>query len=127
MIIKRIEIKAFAGLKDFSLDFDSGLNCICGANEAGKSTILNFILAMFYGLGDRRGKDNFRDQVKPRSGDRIQGNILFSHDDRNYELHRLFAERTALDETRLIDLASNKIVELKDPVQPGKELFGLEE
>lgn len=127
MIIKRIEIKAFAGLKDFSLEFDSGLNCVYGANEAGKSTILNFILAMFYGLGDRRGKDNFRDQVKPRSGEQIQGNILFSHGDRNYELQRLFAERTALDETRLIDLASNKIVELKDPVQPGKELFGLEE
>ena len=127
MVIKRIEIKAFAGLKDFSLDFDSGLNCVYGANEAGKSTILNFILAMFYGLGDRRGKDNFRDQVKPRSGEQIQGNILFSHEGRNYELQRLFAERTALDETRLIDLASNRTIELKDPVQPGKELLGLEE
>lgn len=127
MVIKRIEIKAFAGLKDFSLDFDSGLNCVYGANEAGKSTILNFILAMFYGLGDRRGKDNFRDQVKPRSGEQIQGNILFSHEGRNYELQRLFAERTALDETRLIDLRSNRIIELKDPVQPGKELLGLEE
>lgn len=127
MIIKRVEIKAFAGLKDFSLDFDAGLNCIYGANEAGKSTILNFILAMFYGLGDRRGKDNFRDKVKPRSGEQIRGQIFFSHNGKNYEMQRIFAERTALDETRLIDLASNRIVELKDPVQPGRELFDMEE
>ncbi len=127
MIIKRVEIKAFAGLKDFSLDFDSGLNCIYGANEAGKSTILNFILAMFYGLGDRRGKDNFRDKVKPRSGEQIRGQIFFSHNGKNYEIQRIFAERTALDETKLIDLASNRIVELKDPVQPGRELFDMEE
>ncbi len=127
MIIKRVEIKAFAGLKDFSLDFDYGLNCIYGANEAGKSTILNFVLAMFYGLGDRRGKDNFRDKVKPRSGEQIRGQIFFSHNGKNYEMQRIFAERTALDETRLIDLASNRIVELKDPVQPGRELFDMEE
>lgn len=127
MIIKRVEIKAFAGLKDFSLDFDSGLNCIYGANEAGKSTILNFILAMFYGLGDRRGKNNFRDKVKPRSGEQIRGQIFFSHNGKNYEIQRIFAERTALDETKLIDLASNRIVELKDPVQPGRELFDMEE
>lgn len=127
MIIKRVEIKAFAGLKDFSLDFDSGLNCIYGANEAGKSTILNFILAMFYGLGDRRGKDNFRDKVKPSSGEQIRGQIVFNHNEKNYELQRTFAERTALDETKLIDLASNRIVELKDPVQPGRELFDMEE
>ena len=43
MIIKRVNIIAFGGLKDKVISFDNGINVIYGENEAGKSTIQAFI------------------------------------------------------------------------------------
>ena len=43
MIIKKIHINAFGKLKNYDLDLQSGLNVVYGANEYGKSTIMEFI------------------------------------------------------------------------------------
>ena len=50
MIIKRVNIIAFGGLKDKIIDFDNGINVIYGENEAGKSTIQSFIKIWLYGM-----------------------------------------------------------------------------
>lgn len=125
MKIRHIEIKAFAGLKNYELSFQPGQNCIYGPNERGKSTVLNFIKAMFYGLGDRRKKDNLRDKMTPRDGSKMAGTIWFSNQGKNYELYRSFGETSGLDQVKLIDLANNRKVDLSDYEEPGKELFGL--
>ena len=39
MIIEKIEIESFAGIKELSLDFCSGVNLIEGSNESGKSSV----------------------------------------------------------------------------------------
>ena len=51
MIIKSLEIISFGKFKNKTIDFDDGLNVICGDNESGKSTIMSFIYAMLYGFG----------------------------------------------------------------------------
>ena len=43
MIIKSIHINAFGGIKNYHLKFIKGMNLIYGENEAGKSTIQNFV------------------------------------------------------------------------------------
>ena len=50
MKIIEINIKCFGRLKDFALKPGDGVNIIYGKNESGKSTVMAFIKAMFYGF-----------------------------------------------------------------------------
>ena len=57
MKIHSLRIDAFGKLRDFTADFEDGMNCIRKDNEFGKSTILAFIRAMFYGFQKRSSKE----------------------------------------------------------------------
>lgn len=127
MRIQAIYINAFAGLKDYSLRFPPGAVVFYGLNERGKSTVLHFLRAMFYGLGDRRGSDNLRERFTPWDNTPMGGHVWFNLDGTNYELKRSFGERKSLDQLSLTDLDRNRLVEVADPEQPGAELFGLEQ
>ena len=76
MKIIEINIKCFGKLRDFVLKPGEGVNIIYGRNESGKSTIMAFIKAMFYGLesGEKRR------QYQPWSGGQPSGSIEFEHD-----------------------------------------------
>ncbi|PKM95287.1 MAG: hypothetical protein CVU84_06305 [Firmicutes bacterium HGW-Firmicutes-1] len=50
MIIKKLMIKSFGKFQNTTIDLQDGLNLILGENEAGKSTIHQFIEGMFYGF-----------------------------------------------------------------------------
>lgn len=125
MEIQALYIKAFGGLKDYSLRLGPGATLFYGPNERGKTTVLTFIRAMFYGLGERRGQDSLRERYTPRDGAAMGGNLWFYHEGVQYEMSRSFGPRKGLDQISLIDLDSNRLVEPFDPEQPGKELFGL--
>ena len=56
MIIKKVNIIAFGGLKNKVISFDNGINVIYGENEAGKSTIQAFIKIWLYGCQVTRAK-----------------------------------------------------------------------
>lgn len=127
MRIQAIYIRAFGGLADYSLRFPAGPTILYGVNERGKSTVLHFIRAMFYGLGDRRGSDNLRERFSPWDGSAMSGNIWFEHEGKGYELARSFGERKALDQVTLTDLDENRLIELENKEQPGAELFDMEE
>lgn len=61
MRIKRLELKAFGPFTDRTLDFSSdhpGLHIVFGPNEAGKSSSLRALQALFFGFPVRTG-DNF--------------------------------------------------------------------
>ena len=57
MIIKSIHINAFGGIKNYHLKFIKGMNLIYGENEAGKSTIQNFVKIWLYGFSNYHGKN----------------------------------------------------------------------
>lgn len=50
MIIKELYIKDFGKFHNQRIVFEQGFNIVYGENEAGKSTIFQFISAMFYGF-----------------------------------------------------------------------------
>lgn len=61
MRIKRLELKAFGPFSDRTLDFSSelpGLHIVYGPNEAGKSSSMRALQALFFGF-PLRSRDNF--------------------------------------------------------------------
>ena len=81
MKINKIYISAFGGLKDFTLDLSDGLNVIYGNNEDGKSTVLAFIKAMFYGTGRNTKSlaESVRQKYTPWDNSQMAGRIFFEH------------------------------------------------
>ena len=58
MKINHIKINAFGKVKNKEINLDDNLNIIYGKNEAGKSTILKFIINSFYGISkNKKGKE----------------------------------------------------------------------
>ena len=50
MKIKEIKINNYGILKNKKINFENKLNIIYGKNESGKSTLLNYIKNIFYGI-----------------------------------------------------------------------------
>ena len=48
MKIKNIHIDNFGKFENFNIDFKDDIQIIYGENEAGKSTLMDFIKLMFY-------------------------------------------------------------------------------
>lgn len=56
MQINKININNYGNLSDKEINLDKKINIIYGKNEAGKSTLLNFIESMFFGANKNKGK-----------------------------------------------------------------------
>ena len=54
MIIENLHIYAFGKLRDITIELKPGINVIEGMNEAGKSTVMAFIRAVFFGFEANR-------------------------------------------------------------------------
>ncbi|MFC7372872.1 AAA family ATPase [Fictibacillus iocasae] len=75
--IKHLYIYQFGGLKQWECrDLSSGLNVFYGENEAGKTTIMQFIAAVLFGFPH---KQNGSSRYEPKDGGRRGGKIVF-HD-----------------------------------------------
>ena len=56
MQIEKININNFGNLTNKEINLNDKINIIYGKNEAGKSTLLNFIESMFFGANKNKGK-----------------------------------------------------------------------
>ena len=66
MQINKLEIISFGKFKNKTINLKNGVNIISGENESGKSTVISFIYAMFYGFGESRGKSlSLREKYTP--------------------------------------------------------------
>ncbi|MBR6902790.1 MAG: AAA family ATPase [Clostridia bacterium] len=124
MEIKSIYVSAFGSLKDFSLDLSDGFQVIYGENEAGKTTLLEFIKAMFYGSRKTAGQAvSAREKYAPFDGSQPAGRITFTHSGREFILERQFRKSDATDKVTLTDTATGKSEAA--PPDIGKTLFGI--
>ena len=58
MKIKKIKINSYGKLKEKEINFKDGINLIYGQNEAGKSTLIKFIINSLYGISkNKKGKE----------------------------------------------------------------------
>ena len=106
MKINKIHIISFGGLKNFTLEFSDGFNCVYGENERGKSTVMSFIKMMFYGNSYSGSvlQNNLRKKYTPWDGSAMAGIIEFEKDGKNYRLEREFKKSNSTDKVTLTDL-----------------------
>lgn len=88
MKILETELKNFGNFVDEKLSFHDGINVVWAKNGAGKSTIHEFILAMFYGL---KGEECIRWQSWNGNGC-LSGKLRFESGGKTYLLERDFLD-----------------------------------
>ena len=125
MIIKKVNIEFFAGLKGKCLDFTNGFNLIYGKNEQGKSSIENFIKIWLYGIDSSRGKFNDRKKYSPLTGEKISGELIIEYKGKGYIIKRSFGMTKKEDTCELLDEITGEIIELGYNNEPGKYLFNI--
>ena len=72
------------------------INLIIGNNESGKTTLLKFILGMFYGLSKNKNGRPITDYDKytPWNSEDFSGKIKYQLEDKNtYEVYREFKKK----------------------------------
>ena len=96
MHIKKIQVNNFGKLKNKEIELKPGINVIYGENESGKSTLLDFITSMFYGIDkNKSGKEisNY-DKYLPWDGGDFSGKISYELDNgEDFEVFRNFSKK----------------------------------
>lgn len=96
MKINKIKINSYGKLKNKQIDLKDGINIIYGKNEAGKSTILRFIVNSFYGISKNKKGKEYSDYERylPWNNEDFSGNIEYELDNKaEYEIHRDFKKK----------------------------------
>ena len=93
--IKNIKINSYGKLKNKEINFEK-INIIYGKNESGKSTLLNFIKNIFYGISKNKNGREISDYEKyyPWDGENFSGKIKYKLDNNNiFEIYRDFTKK----------------------------------
>ena len=82
MKLKELYIENFGGLHQYALNFDAGITTVVEPNGFGKTTLAEFIRAMFYGF-PRKSKTlekSLRQKYTPWNGGQFGGNLTFEYE-----------------------------------------------
>lgn len=96
MKINNLKINSYGKLKDKEINLKNGINLLYGPNEAGKSTLIKFIINSFYGISkNKKGKEiSDFDKYKPWQGEEFSGKVEYELDDNSkYEIYRDFSKK----------------------------------
>ncbi|MBO5479552.1 MAG: AAA family ATPase [Clostridia bacterium] len=97
MKILNLKINQFGKLKNEEINLKDHINIVYGKNESGKSTLLKFILAMFYGLSKNKNGKIYTDYEKytPWQEEDFSGKIKYKLEDgTSYEVFREFKKKS---------------------------------
>ena len=94
MQIKEAIIGQFGKLQNRQISFEPGINVIYGENEAGKTTLHDFLLAMFFGMEKGRGRNTLNSIYKKHepwhAPSYYSGALRFLVDEKPFYLERNF-------------------------------------
>ena len=94
---------------------NNNLNIIYGKNESGKSTILNFIFNILYGIQKNKNGKEISDyeKYKPWDSDEFSGKITYELDNKNkYEIYREFNKKNPNIFNEQGEEISNKFIKI---------------
>ena len=116
MKIENIKINSYGNLKNKEINLKK-LNIIYGKNESGKSTLLNFIKNIFYGISkNKNGRDiSDYDKYLPWGENDFSGKIKYSLDNNfNYEIYRDFNKKNpVIYNGQMEDISNNFKIDKK--------------
>lgn len=96
MKIENMKINAYGNLQEKDIELSDGINIIYGKNEAGKSTLLKFMINSFYGTSKNKKGREFSDydRYKPWGKDDFSGKIKYKLDNgEEFEVFREFGKK----------------------------------
>lgn len=105
MIIRQAEIQKFGKLEKEQYRFSPQINIIYGPNESGKSTLMQFLKAMMYGLEKSRVRKTLDTYKKYEPWDApayFAGSIVFETGEQQFLLERNFYYKEK--STRLVNI-----------------------
>ena len=96
MKIKNIKVNAYGNIENKDINLEEGINIIHGANESGKSTLLNYIISIFYGISRNKDGKALSDYEKyiPWNSNECSGRISYKLENgEKYEIFRDFNKK----------------------------------
>ncbi|MCI9087604.1 MAG: AAA family ATPase [Clostridia bacterium] len=121
MKIENIKINSYGILKEREINLEDNLNIIYGKNESGKSTLLNYMKNIFYGISKNKNGKEISDyeKYKPWVGEEFSGKIKYRLDNgMNYEIYRDFTKKNAkLFDDNLEEISNQYKIDKKDGSQ----------
>ena len=96
MKIKNIKINHYGNLENKEINLDNKINIIYGKNESGKSTLLNYIKNIFYGISKNKNGKEISDyeKYKPWMKEEFSGKLKYELDNGNsFEIFRDFHKK----------------------------------
>lgn len=96
MKIKNIKVNAYGNIENKDINLEEGVNIIHGANESGKSTLLNYIISIFYGISRNKDGKALSDyeKYKPWNSNEFSGRISYKLENgEKYEIFRDFNKK----------------------------------
>lgn len=94
MIFKELGILNFGKFENKIIKLEDGINLIIGDNEAGKSTVVNFIDGIFYGFSKdslaRKVRDEVFEKSRPWSSNLYKGYVILNDGGENFRVSRDF-------------------------------------
>lgn len=121
MKIRNIKINSYGILKNKEINLENNLNIIYGKNESGKSTLLNYIKNIFYGISKNKNGKEISDYEKytPWIGEEFSGKIKYELDNgENFEIYRDFNKKNAkIFNYNLEEISAQFKIDKKDGTQ----------
>lgn len=110
MIIKKVRIKSFGGIKDREFDFKRGASLINGKDE--KKAIENFIKIWLYGFED--SESSIRKEFISSLEDKMQGQLIIEYKGAEYVIQRTFGLDKKDDELIIYDRLTGREINFKE-------------
>ena len=131
MKIQNIKINNYGNLKQKEIDLQNNINIIYGKNETGKSTLLNYIKNIFYGISKNKNGKELSDYEKylPWTGEEFSGKIKYELNNKNiFEIYRDFHKKNpVIFNHNLEDISQEFKIDKKDGNQFFYEQTGIDE
>ena len=131
MRIKNIKINNYGNLKQKEIILENNINIIYGKNETGKSTLLNYLKNIFYGISKNKNGKEISDYEKylPWNGEEFSGKIKYELDNNEiFEVHRDFKKKNiSIHNSKYEDISNEFKIDKKDGSQYFYEQTGIDE
>ena len=121
MKIKNIKINNYGNLENKNINLENKINVIYGKNESGKSTLLNYIKNIFYGISKNKNGREISDyeKYKPWLKEEFSGKLIYELDnEEKFEIFRDFNKKNPkVFNEKMEDISKKFQIVKKDGVQ----------